>query len=94
MICSAEGLFERVGSTLRAVACLICLAIPGPALANLIVVTTEFDGPVNVDGECSLREAVTNALLDSFAGSPDCVNGSGADSISFANVYFSTPRQI
>jgi len=57
----------------------------GPSLvsAATIVVDTEADSDA-ADGNCSLREAIMNANADAGV-SFDCENGTGADTITFAN---------
>ncbi len=53
-----------------------------PAGAATINVTTPADEQ-NVNGRCSLREAMINANLDNQSGSTDCLPGNGADIIVF-----------
>ncbi len=67
--------------SLFTLACLVCLAlwtVRGRA-ATTIVVNSTFDGPVAVDGRCTLREAITAANTDLPSG--DCLPGTGADTI-------------
>jgi CSLREA domain-containing protein len=68
---------------LCAVACLAALVLrpSGSRAATAIVVTSTGDGPVAVDGNCTLREAITAANTDAASG--DCPAGSGADTVSF-----------
>ena len=56
------------------------LASPARASSNIIVNTNTDDTTTN--GQCSLREAMTNANNDA-ATYPDCIAGSGADTIIF-----------
>lgn len=65
-----------VGSVLT-----VLLALPQPAAAASITVNTTAD-TVTTDGQCSLREALTNAL-NNAATYPDCAAGSGDDTITF-----------
>ena len=53
-----------------------------PAQAATMAVTTAAD-TVNVDGQCSLREAMINANANNTSGSADCLAGSGPDTITF-----------
>jgi len=55
--------------------------VPAEA-ANLTVNT--LNDEQNVNGNCSLREAIINANSDDQSGSTDCLAGSGADTISFS----------
>ena len=55
-------------------------ASPARASSNIIVNTNTDDTTTN--GQCSLREAMTNANNDA-ATYPDCIAGSGADTITF-----------
>ncbi|UXI66177.1 choice-of-anchor Q domain-containing protein [Tahibacter amnicola] len=64
---------------------LAVLAAAVPALAgsiggSTITVSTTTD-ELTLNGQCSLREAITNANNDNQSGSADCVAGSGADTI-------------
>lgn len=54
-----------------------------PARAATLTVTTNAGGPVAVDGQCSLREAILNANNDAVT-IPDCVAGTGLDTIQFS----------
>jgi CSLREA domain-containing protein len=56
----------------------VLLGDPGPALAATITVTTTTD-ELNADGDCSLREAVRAANLNTPVDS--CTAGSGVDTI-------------
>ena len=57
--------------------------MPAPlAHAATITVTTTAD-ELNTNGQCSLREAITNANANSQAGSTDCSAGTGNDTITF-----------
>lgn len=58
----------------------LCLCAGGAAAAALTVNSTA-DGAVANDGQCTLREAMTNANNDNQSGSTDCAAGSGADTI-------------
>ncbi len=58
--------------------------IPLAADASTITVNTLNDGSASGDGECSLREAVTNAISESDESGGDCVSGTGNDTIVFA----------
>ncbi len=53
---------------------------PPPAHAATLTVTT-FADELNANGQCSLREAITNANNDNQSGSTDCLAGSGDDVI-------------
>jgi CSLREA domain-containing protein len=76
--------------TLGLLASWLCAAT---ASAAVITVTTDLDAPLANDGECTLREAITNAQVNSTAGSTDCVAGGAIDEIVFST-YFDTPRTI
>jgi CSLREA domain-containing protein len=58
--------------------------------AASIIVTTTVDER-NVNGRCSLREAIINANHNNQSGSTDCVGGSGADTITFSITTNGTP---
>src|SRR5205809_2218383 len=49
-----------------------------------IVVNSLADGAPANDGNCTLREAITNANNNNQSGSTDCAAGNGADSITFS----------
>ena len=71
--------------TLVLVAGLLALTpLAAQAGATLTVTTTADES--NVNGTCSLREAITNANADDQSGSTDCAAGSGADTIDFSVV--------
>src|SRR5207244_2428764 len=55
-----------------------------------IVVTTAADEQ-NVNGQCSLREALINANNNNQSGSTDCGTGGGTDTIVFS-ALFNTPQ--
>ena len=68
------------------------------AFATNIKVDTATDGDGTLgsltgDGDCSLREAIQNANSDSNASYPDCLAGSGADTISFDGVSSLTLKE-
>lgn len=68
-------------SVLHAFAAVLLLLAASAVSATTITVTT-VDDELNVDGDCSLREAIRSANLD--AGPVDaCAAGSGADEIAF-----------
>jgi CSLREA domain-containing protein len=57
--------------------------VPAPlAHAATITVTTTAD-ELNNNGQCSLREAITNASANDQSGSTDCAAGTGNDTITF-----------
>src|SRR5215212_5039409 len=58
----------------------LALALPAPALANTINVTSHTDEVTGGNG-CSLREAVIAANEDSTGAGGDCLSGSGDDVI-------------
>jgi len=60
----------------------LMLAPAPPAHAASIVVTTTADEQ-NINGQCSLREAIWNANNNDQSGSTDCAAGSGDDTITF-----------
>src|SRR2546423_7719803 len=76
---------RAVIAVLAVLGCLVlATAVSTPvALAATIQVTTSND-EINVNGQCSLREAIRNANLNSQGGSIDCLAGSGPDTITFA----------
>ena len=71
----------------------LALTAPGapapPARAASIVVNSNLDTVIN-NGQCTLREAITNANHDNQSGSPDCATGSEADAITFSLPVSST----
>ncbi|GIW44659.1 MAG: hypothetical protein KatS3mg077_1941 [Candidatus Binatia bacterium] len=66
--------------TLVAFAIVSALFFACVASAATITVGTTADER-NTNGQCSLREAIINANADNQSGSPDCLAGSGADTI-------------
>ena len=64
-----------------AIAVGMCFANDSDVNAATITVNSLSDAAA-ADGVCTLREAITNANLDSTAGSVECAAGSGADTIS------------
>jgi CSLREA domain-containing protein len=56
-------------------------------LDSIITVTTSTD-ELNTNGQCSLREAITNANNDDQSGSTDCAAGNGSDTISLSNSIY------
>jgi hypothetical protein len=75
-----HALQRRLARSLAGAALFLALA-QGIAQAATIPVTAKARARANVvDGQCSLIEAIVNANADS-AVSPDCVAGSGADTI-------------
>jgi len=71
-----------------AVVCMtVMFAGISPASANVcsgIITVTTLNDEQNVNGLCSLREAITNADSNSQAGSTDCAPGCGTDTINFS----------
>ena len=59
---------------------MVVLVAPGAASAASITVETTSDVTVN-DGECSLREAITSANMNSNASEPGCTQGTVAQDI-------------
>jgi CSLREA domain-containing protein len=78
------SLVRRCAFVVAGIAVVACLWLgsPLPARAAGIAVTTLADN-TTADGQCSLREAITNANANAqtFA---DCAAGTGADTISFS----------
>ena len=64
--------------TIVVVAVAVLLAVPEKARAALIT-TDELNDELNVDGDCSLREAIQAANTDTAVDA--CLAGSGADTI-------------
>jgi CSLREA domain-containing protein len=54
------------------------------APAAAILVNSLADGAPANNGQCTLREALLNAIGDNQSGSTDCVAGSGPDTITFS----------
>jgi parallel beta-helix repeat protein len=70
----------------RPLACgLLALALgtAGPAWAADLLITSLADTATAGDGECTLRETITNANSDSDTSGGDCAAGAGADTITF-----------
>ena len=65
------------------------VAFPISVLADSTITVTTTDENIASDGQCSLREAITNANND-LATFADCVAGSGADTIELASGAFYT----
>ncbi len=63
------------------------LALSVPTIAATITVNTTADN-TDLDGKCSLREAIQTANSNSNSAMPDCVTGSGADTIVFDPAVF------
>jgi len=85
---SAKALIPRRFSTLLIVVMMLSVligsaAFPTSAHAASITVTTFADNATQ-NGQCSLREAITNAN-DDDATHADCPAGNGADTISFSD---------
>jgi CSLREA domain-containing protein len=59
-------------------------AVVAPPPAGVITVNSTADTATAGDGQCTLREAITNANSDSDTTGGDCSAGSGADAISFS----------
>ncbi|NJN67693.1 MAG: hypothetical protein HC884_13775 [Chloroflexaceae bacterium] len=55
-----------------------------PVYAATITVNDGGDTVIDGDGNCTLREAITNATYDDQSGSTDCAAGSGDDTITLA----------
>ena len=71
-------------------------AVAMPLQAADIVVNSLSDASANSDGICTLREATISANND-FAASNGCVDGNGADTISFTvagTILFSQPSAL
>ena len=70
------------------------LALPAPALANTITVTSTADTLVT-NGSCSIREAIINANNDA-ATWPDCAAGAGVDTIVLpaGTITFAIPNPV
>src|SRR5262245_1002241 len=79
-----------VGLMLRAARLLLApaLALAGPLLAApaqaATIAPTTTQDVVALDGQCSLREAISAANDDVAGGAPECTSGSGADIIELA----------
>jgi Ca2+-binding RTX toxin-like protein len=65
------------------VAIVMAVVLASPAWAANLAVETASDEQPNLDGECSLREAVINANHNDQSGSSDCPAGGGGDRIVF-----------
>jgi CSLREA domain-containing protein len=63
---------------------MVLMAAPVRAIADSIVVNSTEDNAAVHDGQCTLREAMTNANQDSDTTGGDCAAGSGADTITFS----------
>lgn len=61
------------------------------APTTMLIVNSASDMPIAGDGECTLREAITNANDNSDTTNGDCLAGSGEDTITFS---LSTPVTI
>ncbi len=59
-------------------------SVASGAAAATITVNTSLDNATAGDGDCTLREALTNANSDSDTTGGDCAAGSGADEIHFS----------
>src|SRR5258705_1009463 len=67
--------------TALALVAMVLAALPAmPAYAASITVQTTTD-EVTTNGACSLREAILNANNNGSAAHPDCIGGSGEDTI-------------
>lgn len=74
-------------SSSRLVLCLALAGLVSATHAATITVNTTGD-TLGQAGQCSLRDAFYSALYDDNGGNPDCVAGSGADTIVFDTVAF------
>ena len=85
---SAKTLISRRFSALFSIAMILAVlvgsaAFPTSVYAASITVTTSADN-TSLDGQCSLREAITNAN-DDTATNTDCTAGTGTDIINFSD---------
>jgi CSLREA domain-containing protein len=60
------------------------LPLATPAFAANLTVNSIADTASAADGQCTLREAISNANTDSDTTGGDCLAGGGTDTISFA----------
>src|SRR5438309_894854 len=80
---------RALGQALVCLALLLALGAPGDQSAHAapsaaLVVNDLGDNTTGGNGQCTLREAMTNANANGDTTSGDCVAGSGADTISFS----------
>lgn len=66
---------------------------PSAVQAATITINSTADTEIAGDGDCTLREAITNANGDTDASGGDCTTGSGADTITF-NIGGGGPQTI
>ena len=69
---------------LRVLALLASVALGLPSAQAAMITVNSLSDALAGDGQCTLREAITNANADNQSGSTDCVAGAGADVINIS----------